>query len=250
MGYVDVAGLSTWHEVDGDGDPVVLLHGGFAGASSWAAQLPALLGAGLRVYRPERRAHVHTPDVEGPITYEVMAADTIAYLEQVVARPAHVVGWSDGALIGMLIALERPELIDRLVLIGQYYNESGKAPSALFEMLVNNRDQAMSFLRREYDAVSPDGPEHFPIVYDKLLEMLRNEPQLDLASLASVATPTLVVQGDRDEVTVEHSTAVARALGDARLAVVPGTHLVPLESPEVVNPLLVQFLRGGPPAFL
>jgi pimeloyl-ACP methyl ester carboxylesterase len=250
MGYVDVAGLATWHEVDGDGDPVVLLHGGFAGASSWSAQLPALLGAGFRVYRPERRAHVHTPDVEGPLTYEVMAADTIAYLEQEVGRPAHLVGWSDGAVVAMLIALQKPELIDRMVLIGQYYNESGKTPSALFDMLVSNRAEAVSFLRREYDQVSPDGPEHFPVVYDKLLEMIRNEPQIDLDSLASVPTPTLFMQGDRDEVSIEHSVAVSRALADARLAVVPGTHLVPMESPEVVNAVVVQFLLGGPPAFL
>ena len=64
--YVDVKGLPTWHEVHGDGPPVVLLHGAFAGASSWSAQAPTLAGAGYQVHVPERRGHAHTPDVEGP----------------------------------------------------------------------------------------------------------------------------------------------------------------------------------------
>ena len=78
------------------------------------------------------------------------------------------------------------------------------------------------------------------------MQMILTEPEIDLGSLGGVAVPTLVLQGDRDEVTLEHSRAVVAALPDARLAVLPGTHALPLESPDVVNPLIVQFLRGGP----
>jgi len=119
MPYVDVDGLATWHEVRGDGPPVVLLHGAFAGASSWAAQAPALAEAGYRVHVPERRGHAHTGDVDGPLSYGVMADDTAAYLDEVVGGPAHLVGWSDGAVVGLLVARRRPDLVDRLVLIGQ-----------------------------------------------------------------------------------------------------------------------------------
>ena len=105
---------------------------------------------------------------------------------------------------------------------------------------------ALGFLRDEYARVSPDGGDHFPVVHAKTLHMILTEPEIDLATLREVAAPTLVLQGDRDEVTLEHSQAVAAALSDARLAVLPGTHVLPIESPEVVNPLLVQFLRGGP----
>ena len=96
--------------------------------------------------------------------------------------------------------------------------------------------------------VSPDGPEHFPIVYEKTVRMLATEPQLDLASLAAVTASTLVLQGDRDEVTLEHGGAVAAALPDERLAVLPGSHALPVEAPEVVNALLVWFLAGARPA--
>jgi pimeloyl-ACP methyl ester carboxylesterase len=248
VAYVDVNGLPTWHEVHGDGPPVVLLHGAFAGASSWAAQAPVLARAGYRVHLPERRGHAHTADVDGPLSYTVMADDTVAYLDGVVGGPAHLVGWSDGAVVGLLVARRRPDLVDRLVLIGQYYNSSGKVPGGLTEQLGAGGDQVMGFLRGEYDRVSPDGPKHFPVVYEKTLWMLATEPELELASLAAIAAPTLVLQGDRDEVTLEHSVAVAAALPHGRLAVLLGSHALPVEAPEVVNALLVWFLAGARPA--
>lgn len=244
MSYVEVHGLRTWHEVTGAGQPVVLLHGAFAGASSWAAQTPVLAGSGYRVHVPERRGHAHTPDVEGPLSYEVMADDTVAYLDRVVGGPAHLVGWSDGAVVALLVAQRRPELVDRLVLIGQYYNSSGRVTGGLTDQLTAGGDQVMAFLRGGYDPVSPDGPGHFPVVYAKTMRMLATEPELDLGSLAAVGAPTLVLQGDRDEVTLEHGAAVAAALPKGRLAVLPGTHLLPVENPEVVNALLLWFLRG------
>jgi pimeloyl-ACP methyl ester carboxylesterase len=242
--YVEVGGLRTWHEVHGEGRPVVLLHGGFAGASSWAAQAPVLARSGYRVHVPERRGHAHTPDVPGSFTYGVMADDTVAYLDGVVGGPAHLVGWSDGAVVGLLVAQRRPDLVDRLVLIGQYYNSSGRVTGGLDELLRAGGDQVMSFLRAGYDPVSPDGPDHFPVVYAKMMQMLATEPELDLVSLAAVGAPTLVLQGDRDEVTLEHGAAVAAALPQGRLAVLPGSHLLPMENPEVVNALLLWFLRG------
>jgi pimeloyl-ACP methyl ester carboxylesterase len=248
VAYVEVNGLRTWHEVRGAGQPVVLLHGAFAGASSWSAQAPALVEAGYRVHVPERRGHAHTPDVPGPLTYEVMAGDTVAYLDGVVGGAAHLVGWSDGAVVALLAAQRRPELVDRLVLIGQYYNSSGKVSGGLADQLGAGGEQVMGFLRAEYDLVSPDGPEHFPVVFAKTLRMLATEPELDLASLAVVGAPTLVLQGDRDEVTLEHGAAVSAALPNGRLAVLPGTHLLPVESPGVVNALLLWFLAGATPA--
>jgi pimeloyl-ACP methyl ester carboxylesterase len=246
--YVEVEGLLIWHEMHGDGPPVVMLHGAFAGASSWSAQRPELARAGYRVYVPERRGHAHTPDRPGPLTYELMAEDTVAYLESIVGGRAHLVGWSDGAVVALLAAMRRPDLVDRLILIGQYYNSSGRVTGGIVDQLQAAGDQAMNFLRAEYDAASPDGPEHFPVIFAKTMQMLTTEPEIELASLATVSAPTLVLQGDGDDVTLEHGAAVAAALQHGRLAVLPGTHLLPMESPGLVNALLLWFLAGAQPA--
>jgi pimeloyl-ACP methyl ester carboxylesterase len=246
--YISVAGLEVWHEVwhevSGAGAPLVLLHGGFSGASSFAAQAAVLAGAGFRVYVPERRGHGHTRDVEGPLTYAVMAEDTIAYLDQVVAAPAHLVGWSDGAVVALLVAMRRPDLVARMVLIDQYYQSAGRAEGGdLVEALAT--PEAMALLHEDYDPVSPDGPEHFPVVHAKTLAMWRTEPEIALRELADVAVPTLVLQADRGVVRLEHSAAVAATLPAGRLAVLPGTHSLPAESPGPVNALLVDFLAAA-----
>ncbi len=248
MGYLYVAGMRTWHEVTGEGEPLVLLHGGFASASSWFAQTPVLAAAGYRVYVPERRGHGHTPDVEGPITYSLMADDTIAYLETAVQAPAHLIGWSDGAVVGLLVAQRRPDLVNRMILIGQYFNSSGKTENPLTDELLKLDSEVTGFLREMYESESPDGADHFPVFHAKMVQMFKTEPEIDLASLRAIQIPTLVLQGDRDEVTVEHSQAVADTLPNGCLAVLPGTHMVPLESPDVVNALLLAYLHGDSPA--
>lgn len=247
MPYVTLGTQRVWHEIAGDGEPLVLLHGAFAGASSFAAQTPAFAAAGFRVHVPERRGHAHTPDVPGTLSYQSMADDTIEYLDTVLGGArAHLVGWSDGAVVALLVARVRPDLVHRLVLIGQYYNSSGKVPDTDIDQLLGS-PEAVNFLRGEYDQVSPDGADHFPVVYEKIMQMLRTEPEIDLATLHGVSAPTLVVQGDRDEVTLAHSAEVVARLGDARLAVLPGTHLLPVECPQLFNPLVIEFLRGTVP---
>jgi pimeloyl-ACP methyl ester carboxylesterase len=182
--------------------------------------------------------------VDGPFTYSAMADDTVAYLDTVVGTKSHVIGWSDGAVVGLLVAQRRPDLVDRLVLIGQYYNSAGKIADSLLDQFLES-EQAMGFLRSEYDVVSPDGPEHFATVFAKTIEMIKTEPEIELHTLADVAAPTLVLQGDRDEVRIDHTMAVAAAVRDGRFAVLPGTHALPIESPDVVNALLMSFLSGS-----
>jgi pimeloyl-ACP methyl ester carboxylesterase len=176
-----------------------------------------------------------------------MAEETAAYLETVVGERAHLIGWSDGAVVALLVAQYRPELVERIVLIGKYYNSSGRVSGTDLERFLRT-DEGRDYLRRGYETVSPDGPEHFPVIYDKTMKMIDSEPELDLSTFASVTAPTLVLQADRDVVTLEHGAAVATALGNGRLAVLPGTHSLPVELPDVVNPLLVSFLQQSTPA--
>ena len=110
--YVELPGVKTWYEVEGKGEPLVLLHGGFCTNETWATLRPEF-AARFRVFLPERRAHGHTPDVEGPLSYTDMAKDTVDFLTSVVRKPAHLVG----GIVGLLVAIARPDLVRKLVVI-------------------------------------------------------------------------------------------------------------------------------------
>ncbi|RSS80078.1 alpha/beta fold hydrolase [Streptomyces sp. WAC06614] len=241
--YADLRGVRTWYETEGSGDPLLLLHGGLCTNGTWSAQR-ADLGAEYRLFLPERRAHGHTPDVEGPLTYEDMAADTVAFLEQVVAGPAHLVGWSDGGIVALFVALARPDLVRKVVVIGANFRpapECFAVPAMLDAM--DPDGPGLAFLRELYEADTPDGADHWPVVVDKMVAAWRTGPTLTPGELARVRAPALVMAGDDDLVTLEHTTALYRAIPDARLAVLPGaSHLVPLEQPARVNRMILDHL--------
>jgi pimeloyl-ACP methyl ester carboxylesterase len=242
VGYVNAGGVRTYFAVEGEGEPLILLHGGGATLETFDGETSALASK-YRVYLPERRGHGRTPDVEGPITYENMAEDTIAFLEALAIPPAHLVGWSDGALVGLLVALRRPELVRKLVLIGQCVNFQGARPEALALMEHFTPETFPPMLVQMYAAVSPDGPDHFRVVFDKLVTLWQKDPAIALGELARVAAPTLVLLGDDDMLTIEHAAAMQRALSNSQLAVVPGaSHALPMEKPEIVNRLILDFL--------
>jgi pimeloyl-ACP methyl ester carboxylesterase len=243
--YVDVGFGSVYYEVHGQGEPVVLLHGaGFGfGAGFFAAQITDLAAAGFAVYSPERVGHARTPDREGPYSHHTMADETSAFIESVVGTPAHLVGWSDGMTVALLTVMSRPDLVNRFVGIGCFVNSDG-ATAAYHETVADLEAEPWPALVESYALLSPDGPEHFPIFLQKLLELMRHRPDIDLSALSTIQSPALLIQGDDDFVHVEHSAAAIRALPLGRLAVLPGSHLFPLESPELLNPLIIAFLRG------
>jgi pimeloyl-ACP methyl ester carboxylesterase len=182
------------------------------------------------------------PDVAGPITYEVMADDTIAFIEALGLGPAHVVGWSDGANVGMIAAIRRPDLVRKLVLIGTSVNIGGAKPWARALADQFTVDHLPPMLVEEYAALSPDGREHFPVVFDKLSRAIIDTTQT-LDDLRGITAPTLVMAGDDDLVTVEHEEAMRAAVHDGQLAIVPGaSHGLPLEKPGLVARLVLDFL--------
>ncbi|MEW2219428.1 alpha/beta hydrolase [Streptomyces sp. NPDC006990] len=241
--YADLPGIRMWYETEGSGDPLLLLHGGLCTNATWGGQR-AELAAHYRLFLPERRAHGHTPDVEGPLSYQDMAEDTVAFLETVVGGPAQLVGWSDGGVVALLVTMARPDLVRRAVLIGANFRPSPESfvePALVDALRPEGVD--LAFFRELYEAVTPEGAGHWPVVARKVIHMWRTQPSLTAADLARVTAPTLVVAGDDDMMTLEHTVALYRALPAGQLAVVPGaSHLVPVEQPASVNRLILNHL--------
>src|SRR5262249_44840007 len=145
---------------------------------TWGAQM-AELPERFHVFAPERRGHGHTPDVDGPFHFATFAEDTISFLETVVKEPAHLVGWSDGGIIGLLVAIKRPDLVKKLVAISANYNTTA-IPAPMQEGLRSTPADSddMAMMRQLYEMATPDGADHWPVVYGKFLEMATTEPNI------------------------------------------------------------------------
>lgn len=245
--YVEVNGLRTWFDEAGQGEPLLLLHGGLSTNAAWVGQFGPLAQR-FRVVAPERRGHGHTPDVDGPLHYADMAADTIAFIDQVVGGPVHIVGWSDGGIVGLLVAIQRPDLVRKLVAVGANADTDGLVggvDDSFEQMDPNGEDMAM--FRQAYQAVTPDGPDHWSVVFGKFATMAATEPHIPDADLAGIAAPTMILVGDDDLITLEHTVHLYRTIPGAELAVIPGTsHGVLIEKADVCNRLIVDFLANDP----
>jgi pimeloyl-ACP methyl ester carboxylesterase len=234
--HIELNGVRTWYDERGEGEPLVLLHGGFSDSRDFDPNLAALADR-FRLLLPDRRGHGRTPDVDGPITAEVMARDTIALLDEVVGGPVRLAGYSAGGTVALLVALHRPDLVERLVLISTAFSADG----LIFRPVVGG--ELPPPVVERYAEVSPDGAGHLQVVVDKVATALGEEPGLTPAQLAGVTARTLVLVGDDDLVALPHTLELYRGLADAELAVVPATsHLLLFEKPELCTALVADFL--------
>jgi pimeloyl-ACP methyl ester carboxylesterase len=240
--YVEVNGVRTWYDDRGGaGEPLVMLHPGGADTRALAPTVHALEPR-FRIFLPERPGHGHTPDTDGPYTYEALADDTIHFLEQVVDGPARLLGVSDGAIVALLVARKRPDLVPRLVCAAGVFNRIGWMPGAIDPV-----DEPPDFMVASHRELSPDGEERLATVVKKLNQLHTDGPALIEDELRRVSCRTLVMVGDDDEVTLEHAVAFYRALPRGELAVVPGTsHGLLIEKSELCNKIITDFMTLDP----
>ena len=150
--YIQLRGHETYcYEWDNDGEAVVLLHGGLSKTSSWDYIMVPPLEDDFHVYAYDRTAHGFTGDQAGSLHFEFQTREAIAYLEDVVKAPAHLIGWSDGGNIALMVAIQRPDLVKSIVAIGANFHFSG-VPQSFGVGDISPEDQA------EYNLISPDAP--------------------------------------------------------------------------------------------
>jgi pimeloyl-ACP methyl ester carboxylesterase len=242
--HLDIGGHPTWVDQRGSGPAtILLLHGGVSNSDVLLDAIGEPLAERYRLVAFDRRGHGYTADTAAPFHYEDMAAETIGVLEAVVGGPAHLVGWSDGGIIGLLVALRRPELIDRMVLIGANFHHDGFGSLDLPEESPFVRAMVEAYAER-----SPDGGEHFGEVFEKFTAMVTTEPTLTTDDLGRITAPTLVTAGDDDAVQLSHTCEMYEALPAGQLSIVPGTsHALPIERPDVTARTVLDFLGAEVP---
>jgi len=246
-GTVEIDGLAVFYETEGDGETVVLLHGGLADNSTWAAQFSGL-SPHRQVVAPERQAQGHTPDRPGPLTYQDMTDQTASFLVALGLGPVDLVGWSDGGMVGTLLAAEHSELVRTLTVTGSGFTSNGYVPGGMEALLaLSSDDEDMAMFAAMYAQASPDGPDHFPEVWEKVRTMWA-DPFDWTEKVEQIEAPTLVIVGDDDYIRVEHAEEFSHLVQHGQLAVVPGaSHLVPMEKPDLFNQLVLDFTSSPLP---
>ncbi len=240
MPYAVVNGLTMYYEVHGVGPPLLLLHGG--GGSIPEGWIPYLTGQ-FMVFAVEQMGHGRTGDaMDRPFHYHDMAEDTVELMRRLAIGKAVVVGYSDGGIIGLDMAIHHPDRVTSLVLTGANSRVDGYTAEA--QAWARTFDPAAEPAPDDYARLSPDGPEHWPVFQARLQRMWVAEPAFTHDELAGIAAPTLVIVGDGDIVMLEHAVEMFRTIPGAQLCVVPnaGHGVMPREA---VLAFLAAAAEGG-----
>lgn len=250
--HADIHGLAMYYEEAGAGPPLVLLHGGGSTAQTTFGKILPKLARTHRVIAPEQQGHGHTPELDRPLSFEQMADDTAALLERLDIHDADILGFSNGGMVALQLALRHPRLVHRLILCSAFYARDGVIPQ-LAEAWRQPPDPSKmpAPLRDAYLAAAPH-PDLARLV-GKTIAMLQTFTDLPEPALQSIAVPALVMVGDHDVIRVEHALKLSQLVAHGELAVFPnsihGTYLGAVEGdrpgnrqPDVTATMVETFL--------
>lgn len=237
----EINGIDIYYEVygEGNGDPVVLIHGGLSNGDHFVNQIP-VLAEDREVIVMDSRGHGRSSFDETPISYEVMAADVLGLLDHLEIDKADLVGWSDGGIIGLEIAIHNPERLNRVVAYGANFDPTGVRPdvgeNAMFNAYVERASQ-------EYAELSP-APERWDEFLTNISNMWATQPNYTEEQLGSITTPILVLDGEEEEaIDLNQTKLMALLIPGAELTLMPGTgHFAMFEQPEEFNQIVLDYL--------
>ena len=225
--WAEIRGHRMYYAVRGSGPTLLLLHGGGdSGEHSFEQQLD-VFSQQHRIIAPDQVGQGRTPDVAGPLSYSSMEQDTATLLKALKLKRVDMVGFSDGGILALMLAVREPGLVRRLVISGVNVSPEGLTAESLQGL-------------RESQSAKPK------TVAEKLAKLWLTSPtesELSLDMLSKIERPVLVISGDRDAITLEHTLQIFQALPQAELCVLPGTdHLTFSGRPEWLNPIIGAFL--------
>lgn len=227
----NIHGHRIYYAVRGSGPTLVFLHGGGdSGEHSFARQLD-VFSEHHHIVAPDQVGQGRTPDIPGALSYTAMMEDTAELLRVLKLRRVDVVGFSDGGILGLMLAVRHPELVRRLVISGVNIAPEGLRPEDLEELRATQIPKPKT-------------------IDEKLAHLWFTSPtetELNLGLLANISQPVLLISGDRDAITLEHTLKIFHALPDAQLCVLPGTdHATFSGRSEWLNPIIDDFLNHAP----
>lgn len=240
QGFVENQGARIWYASHGSGPPVLLLHGGMGNSGNWGYQVPAIVAAGYRAIVIDSRGHGRSTRDGRAYSYQLMAADTRAVMDRLQIENAAIVGWSDGADTGLILAQETPERVAGLFFFACNVDNSGTKPFEFTPVIGRIWQQH----QKDYARLSAT-PGDFEALSGAVEVMQGTQPNLSASDLAAICVPVAVVLGEHDEfIEPDHIAYLAATLPDATHQVLTGlSHFAPLQAPDIFNNEVLAFLK-------
>ncbi len=238
-GYAPVNGIEMYYAVYGAGDPILLIHGGLGHADVWAGQI-AELSKNHTVIVADSRGHGRSTRTADPYGYDLMASDYLALLDYLKIDKTALVGWSDGGIIGIDIALHHPERLTQVYAQAANVTVDGVDPGVM-----NNKTFAAYIERsgRDYKKLSKT-PDEYDAFVAQISHMWESQPNWSKEQLATIKTPIAVVTGDHDEaIKRDHTEYMASAIPGAKLVILPNaSHFAMLQAPDEYTQSVLEFI--------
>lgn len=238
-GLAPVNGIAMHYATFGAGDPVLLIHGGLGHADLWASQVTDLAQDHL-VIVADSRGHGRSSRTAEPFGYDLMASDYLALLDYLKIDKVDLVGWSDGGIIGLDIAMNHPERLNRLFAHAANITPDGVDPGVAEDAVFGAYGTKMG---ADYARLSPT-PDQFGPFVTQISEMWATQPNWTDAQVGTITVPTAVVLGEYDEaITRAHAEHMASVIPGAELVILPGvSHFAMLQDPAAYNAAVRAFI--------
>ena len=218
-------GLELYYEVSGSGEPLLLIHGNGGSSGDFKAQV-AHFAKNYEVIAMDSRDQGRSGDSSAKITYEKMTEDQAALLDHLKLGAVNVVGWSDGGIEALLLAIRHPEKVKRLVSMAANLTPQGLHPDAIQFIKQGLKDPKISARDR------------------KVTEMMLTEPQIKLTELEKITAPALILASDHDMISDEQTLDIFHHIPNAQLQIFANaTHMIPFDDPNRFNSTVETFLQ-------
>lgn len=238
-GYAKVNGIEMYYATFGAGDPVLLIHGGLGHADVWASQV-AELSKTHKVIVADSRGHGRSTRDAQPFGYDLMASDYLALLDFLKIDKTALVGWSDGGIIGIDIALNHPERLTRLYAQAANVTVDGVDPGVMTNKTFGAYIERSG---RDYKKLSKT-PDQYDAFVEQISHMWESQPAWTKEQLATIKTPTAIVLGDHDEaITRAHTDYMASAIPGAKEIILSNaSHFAMLQAPDEYTKSVLEFI--------